>query len=97
MDYTPNHEGVAELLVSEGMKAGMVEHVVPMKVVAEAISPVRTGEYKASFQINSGVIDIHGPRAYAELENTSPHWPHVEYGDGNTPRHRVLGRALGTA
>lgn len=97
MQYTPNERGVAELLVGEPMKAAMVTAVEPMKLVAEAIAPVETGEYKSRFYIDSGVMDIHGPRAYAELGNDSDHWAHVEYGDGNTPRHRVLGRALGAS
>lgn len=97
MKYTPNYAGVAEILVGEPMKRAMVAHAEQIKAVAEAISPEETGRYKASFRINSGVMDIHGMRAYAEVENTAPYALHVEYGDGHTPRHRVLGRALGAA
>ena len=99
MKYTPNHAGVAEILVGAPMVAKMAEVAEEIKTVAIALSPEETGLYRSSFVVHSGVKFLPGldVRAYAEVENTAPYALHVEYGDGNTPRHRVLGRALGVA
>lgn len=95
--YNPDFAATSLLMTGPKMVALMVAHAEPVKTVAEGISPVETGEYKGAFDIESGVVDEHGLRAYADVVNNSPHAQHVEWGDGNTPRHRVLGRALGVA
>lgn len=72
-------------------------------VAAEAIAPVgdaakgdkHPGEYKASFQIESGVTEsLRGRRAYGRVTNTAPHAAAVEFGNARSPAQHVLGRAV---
>ena len=56
------------------------------------------GEYARSFVVSSGTAVRSGaPRAYGRVTNTAPYASAVEYGYGNTPRYRILGRALAAA
>jgi hypothetical protein len=65
------------------------------KVFAESIAPVDTGEYAASFEVESGTHGgLHGDRAYATLKNTDPAAPYVEFGNGHDNGEHVLTRAL---
>lgn len=94
-NYKPDYSATSRLMTGPQMIGRMVEQAEEVKTVAEGISPVETGEYKSKFSVESGVVDEAGLRAYADVVNSSSHAQHVEWGDGHTPRHRVLGRALG--
>jgi hypothetical protein len=57
---------------------------------ARAISPERTGDYKASFSVSvRSDGGLRGDRAEARIVNSSPHAVYVEWRDG----HHVLARA----
>lgn len=66
---------------------------------AQGIAPVDTGEYKNSFVVSTGVTRYGGlgTRAFGRVTNTAPHAPAVEFGYGNVPRHRTLGKSLHVA
>lgn len=85
-----------QVLRVDFMKSQMRFRAAKIMVSAQAMSPVETGEYKASFEIESGVRQTgRTRRAYGRVSNTAPHAMAVEFGWGRTPRYRVLGRALG--
>lgn len=99
--YKASYKGIGDLLSAKFMQAEMYNRANKVKAVAEAIAPVGdgpdAGEYKASFEVSSGVRTEPTRRAYGRVENTSDHAFYVEYGTKDTPRHRVLGRALEAA
>lgn len=94
MTFKPNRRGIGELLKGPEAEAMLLAVMEERKGVAEAISPERTGHYKASFAVEPGVKP---DRACAVLRNDADYAIDVEFGAKNTPRHRVLGRALGVA
>lgn len=85
MRYVPDHAGVARLLVSDDMGDAMRSVAQAGMALAISNSPVESGEYKASFDID---VEVQGPnpRQTAILANTSDHAFAVEL------RDHVLGR-----
>jgi hypothetical protein len=81
--YKPDLKGTNELMRSAGVRdhlRSVAEAAIPY---AESISPERTGDYKASFRVET--TDSGGPRdnrASAYLVNDSPHAARVEWEDG---------------
>src|SRR4029077_20278297 len=54
--------------------------------------------YRDSFEVSVGTRVIQGRRAYGRVSNTDmPTALFVEWGNRNTPRHRILGAALSAA
>jgi hypothetical protein len=94
--FKPNYKGIGQLMNSPAMVELVRQRAEAAMAYAESISPERTGEYKASFEVTAGAHG--GPkndRAEARLTNTSPHAVDVEWKDG----YHVLNRtasALGT-
>lgn len=88
-----------ECLCAGFMVAEMHARAERVKAAAIAISPQRTGHYKASFEVSSGVSSLGGPeqRAYGRVANTAAYAPWVEFGSKRIAKHRVLGRALHAA
>jgi hypothetical protein len=80
--YEKNIKGLNELMRSAGVRdhlRAVAEAAIPY---AQEISPERTGEYKASFRVET--TDSGGPlgnRAAAYLINDSPHAARVEWED----------------
>lgn len=97
--YRASYTGIGEMLRSRMMQREMYNRANKVMAVAEAIAPVGdgpdAGEYKSSFEVESGVRQ--GERAYGRVTNTSEHALWVELGTSDTPRHRVLGKALEAA
>jgi hypothetical protein len=91
------------VLQSQGMATVLRKIAEPVKTRAESIAPVESGEYKSSFFVETRVRTAppyKTQRVVATVGNRSQHAVQVEYGTGGgrrTPRHRVLGRALGSA
>jgi len=92
-----DYKGMGEVLRGEIGLAAVLPHAEKVKAKAEAIAPDAPpiGEgYKYEFSIETGIKDD-GTRAVATVLNSSEHAFYVEFGTKTTPRHRVLGRALG--
>jgi hypothetical protein len=94
MTFTPNYDGIGELLRSAEMEVMLLSVMEEKKAIAEAIAPVYTGDYKRSFVVVPG---FKFDRACAVLRNLMPYAMDPEFGAKGTPRHRTLGRALGVA
>lgn len=95
--FKASYRGIGEMLRSPAMQAEMLRRAEKIKARAEATAPAESGEYKASFEIESGVKHGKTSRAYALIRNTSDHAAAVEFGWKNTPRHRTIGKALDAA
>jgi uncharacterized RmlC-like cupin family protein len=83
--YTPDQRATGRFMKSRRMQQMLRSRAEDGARYAEAISPQRTGAYKAAFAVSTGVA---GDRAEARLENTSDHAVPVEL------VHRVLARAV---
>jgi hypothetical protein len=94
--YKADYKGTGELMNGPEMQAVLRQIAEKGKAFAESISPERTGEYKASFEVTSRSHGgVHGDRAEAQIVNTSDHAARVEWQDN----YHVLARtadALGT-
>jgi hypothetical protein len=107
-DYKPNHSGLGELLRGAELQAEMRRRADRIKEAAEASAPVgpasdpHRGQYKASFEVDSGVMrDVQGNRrAYGRVTNTTDYAVAVEYGSGGRSvaptqgAHHTLTRAM---
>lgn len=95
--FRVSYKGIGEILRSEQMKREMQARGDQVKAAAEALAPVDTGNYAASFRVESGIREGKTRRATAKVINDSPHASYVEWGTSRTPRHRVMGRAAGAS
>lgn len=102
--YRASYTGIGELLCAPFMVAEMRRRAERVKALAEATAPVdddphnkHRGRYKRSFSVESGIRVGKTRRAYGRVLNDAPEAYYVEYGNVNTPRHRILGRALEAA
>lgn len=92
-----------ELLKSEFMAAEVEAHAERIRAVAEATSPVDTGQYASSFRVESTREGgIHRDRVSASVVNDDPAALSIEFGhvapDGRVvPGHYTLTRALDAA
>jgi hypothetical protein len=90
--YQPDIKGTNELMRSDGVRDHLRGLAERAKEVAVEISPVRTGDYKSKFRVEtSDSGGVHGDRAAAYLINDSEHAADVEWVDG----FHVLARAIG--
>lgn len=93
-EYKPNWAELEKLTRSPAAEAALVQKMLPVKARAELLTPVRTGQTKASYRIRSGVRD---GRAYARLVNLVPWFRFLEFGTKYIRKMRILGRALDAA
>lgn len=97
-EYTHNYAAFGkQVLCAPFMKSAMGEAAERIMVYAISISPVRTGRYKSSFKVTTGIRSTGTRRAYGAVTNSAPYAAAVEFGLGNVPRHRVLGKSIGLA
>jgi hypothetical protein len=94
--YKPDYAGLGKLMNGPEMQA-MLRRVAEKGVpFARSISPVDTGEYEASFTVETRSHGgIHGDRAEAKIVNSSPHAARVEWQDGYHVLNRTA-QALGS-
>jgi len=92
--YEPDEAGLAQLRQADFVVDEMQRRVDLVKGRGEDISPVRTGEYKASWHSESGVRD---GEAYGEVSNTAPHAVFLEYGTRYMDAQHPMGRAIDAA
>lgn len=91
--YEKDIRGTNDLMTGPEMVAFMAAAAENGKRFAESISPVRTGEYKASFRVETSAHG--GPRhnrAEARLVNDSEHSTDVEW--LNHGGERILGKTV---
>lgn len=96
--FTPNPAGIAAMSRSEWMQERMRRRAEVGRRYAIAIAPRRTGNYAASFKVDSGVRN---GRAYGLLYNDVRNWqtgyPYslaLEFGTRYMRAQRILGRTL---
>ncbi len=96
--YRPDIRGTNALMRSDGIRdhlRSLAEHGADL---ARAIAPVRTGDYKEHFRVEtSDSGGIRGDRAAAYLINDSDHAARVEWEDGYHVLARVAGMIDGRA
>lgn len=101
--FDPSYAGLGALLRGGEMQAEMLRRAEAIEAAAVADAPVGSaaqgdkhpGEYKASFEVESGVAETKvGRRAYAKVKNTAGHAAAVEFGNSRSPARHVLGRAI---
>jgi hypothetical protein len=100
MRWDWDYEGFDALLAGPEMEGLMGELVRKGEQAAIVMAPERTGNYKRSFETETGVgkpapAAAGGPRAYGKLRNTDPAAAAIEYGNNhNHQAHYVLTRAV---
>lgn len=97
MAATYTHDYAAfgtEVLAAGFMVKDMHARAERIMAAAIAMSPHETGNYASSFVVESGVRTRVTARAFGRVTNTSGHAAAVEFGFGNTPRYRILGKAM---
>jgi len=97
--FRASFEGIGTMLCSPEMQAEMRRRAEKVKAAAEAMAPFDPGSkdgthYKDSFTVESGVREGKTRRAYGRVTNDDPAAFYIEWGTKDTPRFRVLGRAL---
>lgn len=90
-NFRLNRKGMRALLLSQTAEDAVMPVARRVEAKAIASSPEETGEYKSKFQID---VTRDSERVVVIVKNTSDHSLAVEFGRGDTPRHRILGKAL---
>lgn len=85
--YVPDRKGVGQLARSAVMGKVVRNAAERGARYAQSIAPVDTGQYRASFRVDT---DVSGARMTATLANMAPYAVIVEVHHGK----RVLGRAV---
>lgn len=96
-EFRADYKGIGLILKSPQMMREMKARAERVQARAVSLSPHQTGNYVASFRVETSVRVGKTTRAIAKVINDSPHATFVEWGTSRTPRHRVLGRAAGSA
>lgn len=104
MSYTFDAAAFEEqVLCADWMVADMERRANNVADLARATAPVgpegdpHRGLYKESFVVSSGIQNEKTRRAYGEVRNDVRYAAALEYGDGDTEKHRTLGKALDAA
>jgi len=96
MRYVPDHKGIAEMLNGPEMHKLVGTFADAGRNYAVAISPVDSGEYAKSFEVERGLTSgrigrrANSRRAMARLHNKADHAAAVEWFHG----HHVLSRTV---
>ena len=98
--YLPSKAGWDAIAMSPEIQAACMAVAAEGKAFAESISPRSDDDegtpYAESFEVNPKAITEgfrFNPRVGAELRNTAPHSPAVEWGNKQRPSaDRVIGR-----
>jgi len=100
--YNADYHGIGEMLCSPEMQADMKARAEKVKARAEAIAPfdpkAKDGtHYRDAFSVESGVQEGKTRRAFGRVLNDDSAAFYIEHGTRDTPKHRVLGKALDAA
>jgi hypothetical protein len=94
--FRGDYKGIGKILRSTQMQREMETRAERVKSKAEALAPRDSGQYSASFRVETGVREGRKPRAVSKVINDARNAPYVEWGTSKTPRHRTMGKAAGT-
>ncbi|MFB6392631.1 HK97 gp10 family phage protein [Polymorphospora lycopeni] len=86
--------GVRRMMMQPWMQREMDRRGQRVAAVARSIAPVRTGRYRASIRVRSGV---RASGAYSEVVATAPYSYFLEVGTRHMAAQRILSRALHAA
>lgn len=89
----PDPAGIAQMLADPRMVMAMHHIAVRIGDRAVLISPVRTGLYKASWRVQSGLRD---GKAWARVSNPVHYAVYLEWGTRYMRAQRILHRAVAT-
>lgn len=92
-----NRAGIRKIAMGETLRDTVMDFAENRaKPYAVAISPVDSGDYVSSFEVQPATTVIAGlRRVVARLVNQSGHAAAVEYGNRHNPNgHAVLGRTI---
>lgn len=95
--FKGNYKGLGQILTSKQMQNEMEARARRVQSRCVATSPRDTGNYSSSFRVETGVRPGAKPRAESKVINDDEAAAYVEWGTSRTPRHRVMGRAAGSA
>jgi hypothetical protein len=100
-NFTPNSDGFKQLAISDGVRDVLKQVADKGKDIAIGLAQDFrvTGDYADSFEVVETTIawegEYPGPRAAAQLINTSDHAAAVEWGNEHDHKpHHVLARTL---
>lgn len=91
--FNANYRGIGQLLKSPEMAKAMHDIATGIKSRAVAFSPVDKGGFKSSWKVESRKRP---DRVVAVVVNDDPAAVQIEFGTKDTPRHRALGKAIGS-
>jgi hypothetical protein len=93
--YKPDHKGFGAFMLSLQMQKPITEVAEAVKVDAIENTPEQTGAMKADYKVNkiAPVTVNKDPRVAAEVRNSNPAAPAVEFGGKRNKPVRPLGRA----
>lgn len=90
-----NRTGVAAVTRSPMIRRELERRAELVRFTAVQLSPIRTGRYRGSWAVRSGV---RARGAYAQVVNSAPYAIYVESGNSQgAPAQRVARRALRAA
>lgn len=95
--FRPDYKGIGRILTSTQMQDEMESRANRLEAACRATAPRHTGAYASSFRVETGIREGSKPRAQAKVINDDFAATLVEWGARNVPRHRVMGRAAGSA
>jgi hypothetical protein len=95
--FKGNYKGIAQILVSKQMQREMEQRARGVETRCVSNAPRDTGAYASSFRVETGIRPGKKPRAESKVINDDEAAVYVEYGTSRTPRHRVMGKAAGSA
>lgn len=96
--FNASYSGISELINSPRMVAEMRRRAEKVAARASATAPRDTGQYSASFRVESGSHGGAGKdRAYGRVENSDPAAFYVEFGTSRQEARHPLRNALHSA
>jgi hypothetical protein len=92
--YKPNHEDFGRFMLSMQIQKPITAVAEAVKADAITNTPEATGAMKSDYEVNDINVTVNkGPRAAAEVRNSNPAAPAVEFGGKRNKAVRPLGRA----
>ena len=97
-----NRVGVQAMMRYRGVVEALQQAGERIKAEAEAISPVRTGQYRdGTIEPGGFHVEVHtfgsDGLPFVRVVNTAPHAVFLEYGTRYMAKQRILGRATESA
>lgn len=92
--YEPDHKGFGRFMLSLQVQKPITKIAEAIKADAIVNTPEATGAMKSDYEVKDIKVTVNkGPRAAAEVRNSNPAAPAVEFGGKRNKAVRPLGRA----